>query len=592
MVNPVASSTKFGRGFFIILSRWWRAHRCRLLQLWAVGLLASLFLTSIAAFGDVISVQRALDILMYMRTQPHPSDVVIVTLDDYALDAPGHRQLIPRADLARLLGSLQRAGAAAVGLYVSLRTGGGAAAAEDAALARAIVEFARNGRHRLVVADTVLPERGPLADPAVTRFVTLSSPDIPEDRDRVVRRVASRTERDVPFAAALANSADIPRPGAVLRINYVGPSGSFPTISADAVAAAATDGARDPSLRGKIVLIGRAVTDSRDFHNTPVGLLSGIEIQANIVHMRLTHTFVRPTGWLVGFVMDMLAVLAAGVVMIAVRPLWGTLWCTAGALTVGVAASYIAVRHGYRVNFLVPVAAVALLGIGANAMAHRRLRVALGRYVSPQVAARIERNPADLAGERRQVSILFSDLRGFTTLSERIAPEQMALRLTEYFDAMAAVIFARHGMVNDFIGDAILAVFGAPLNDPDHARHAVDSACAMQQALEHLNQHWRAAGLVPLRMGIGIHTGEVFAGNVGGAGKMKYAVVGDTVNLASRVEGLNKELGTTMLITEATYHAAGLDMRVSDRGLVDIKGRQDPVRIYEVPALFLDDTTR
>ncbi len=577
----------------MILSRWWRARRRRLLQLWAVGLVASLFVTSIAALGDVVSVQRVLDILMYLRQPPKPSDVVIVTLDDHALDALGRRQLIPRDYLARLLRGLHRAGAAAVGLYVSLRTPG--VAAEDAALARAIVEFAGNGRHRLVVADTVLPQRGPLADPAVTRLVTLSTPDVPEDRDRVVRRVESRIERDLPFAVALANSADIPGPWAVLRINYVGPSGSFPTIPSDAIAAlaaAAADGARDTSLRGKIVLIGRTVRNGPDFHNTPYGPLDGIEIQANIVHMLLTHTFVRPTGWLVGSVMDMLAVLAAGVVMVAVRPLWGTLWCTAGALTVGVAASYVAFSHGYWVDFLFPVAAVALLGIGANAMTHRRLRVALGRYVSPQVAARIERNPADLAGERRQVSILFSDLRGFTTLSERIAPDQMAIRLTEYFDAMAAVIFAHHGMVNDFIGDAILAVFGAPLNDPDHARHAVESACAMQQALEHLKQHWRAAGLAPLQIGIGIHTGEVFAGNVGGAGKVKYAVVGDTVNLASRVEGLNKELGTTMLMTEATYHAAGLEMRVSDRGLVDVKGRQDPVRIYEVPAPSLEETAR
>ena len=137
-------------------------------------------------------------------------------------------------------------------------------------------------------------------------------------------------------------------------------------------------------------------------------------------------------------------------------------------------------------------------------------------------------------------------------------------------------------MVNDFIGDAILAVFGAPLDDPEHARHAVLSALAMVETLATLNERWSVEGLPALRMGVGIHTGEVFAGNVGRAGKVKYAVVGDTVNLASRVEGLNKELGTTMLVTEATYRAAGLDLEVKDRGPVSVKGREEPVRVYEV----------
>ncbi len=148
---------------------------------------------------------------------------------------------------------------------------------------------------------------------------------------------------------------------------------------------------------------------------------------------------------------------------------------------------------------------------------------------------------------------------------------------------MTAAIFAQRGMVNDFIGDAILAVFGAPLDDPEHARHAVLSALAMSETLAGLNQRWAEAGLPPLRMGLGIHTGEVFAGNVGLHGKVKYAVVGDTVNLASRVEGLNKDLGTIMLVTEATYRAACMDLPVKDRGLVNVKGREEPVRVYEVP---------
>jgi adenylate cyclase len=552
--------------------------------LWAVGLVAACAVTGASAMGYLESLQaRALDLLIYLQSPRQPSGLVIVAIDDAAFDALGRRQPLPRDYLARVLRGVTRAGAAAVGFDISLRTAGAPDA--DRALARAIVEFGEHGERRLVVAGTSLPESGPLADRAVARLVVPSAPDVPVDADAVVRRASLQVGRAPAFAAAVAN-VPVLDPAAVYRINFIGPAGSFLTIPSDAVAVIGdlgVDIAGDNPLRGRIVLVGGTFADGRDMHRTPYGLMPGVEIQANIVHMLVTGSLVRPAGWLAGFAVQLIAVLLAGLVMVVVRPLWGTVVCLVGALLLGVPASYVAFsRGGYWVDFLLPVAVTSLLGVGADVLARRRLRDALGRYVSPEVAARVERNPAELAGERRRVSILFTDLRGFTTLSERMAPTLMAERLTEYFDAMTATIFARRGMVNDFIGDAILAVFGAPLDDPEHARHAIESALAMGETLAGLNRRWQAEGLPPLRMGLGIHTGEVFAGNVGRAGKVKYAVVGDTVNLASRVEGLNKELGTTMLVTEATYRAAGLDLVVNDRGPISVKGREEPVRVYEV----------
>jgi len=543
--------------------------------------------TGASAMGYLESLQaHALDLLIYLQSPRQPSGLVIVAIDDAAFDALGRRQPLPRDYLARVLRGITRAGAAAVGLDVSLRIASEPEA--DRALARAIVEFGERGQRRLVVGGASLPERGPLADPAVGRLVVTSAPDVPVDGDAVIRRASLRVGGLPAFAAAVANAPG-PDPAAVYRINFIGPAGSFLAIPSDAVAAIGdlgVDIAGDNPLRGRVVLVGGTFADGRDVHQTPYGLMPGVEIQANIVHMLMTGSLVRPAGWLAGFAVQLIAVLLAGLVMVAARPLWGTAICLAGALLLGVPASYVAFsRGGYWVDFLLPVAVTSLLGVGADVLARRRLRDALGRYVSPEVAARVERNPAELAGERRQVSILFSDLRGFTTLSERMAPEQMAARLTEYFDAMTATIFARRGMVNDFIGDAILAVFGAPLDDPQHARHAIESALAMGETLAGLNRRWQAEGLPPLRMGLGIHTGEVFAGNVGRAGKVKYAVVGDTVNLASRVEGLNKELGTTMLVTEAAYREAGLDLALNDRGPISVKGREEPVRVYEVIGL-------
>jgi adenylate cyclase len=157
---------------------------------------------------------------------------------------------------------------------------------------------------------------------------------------------------------------------------------------------------------------------------------------------------------------------------------------------------------------------------------------------------------------------------------------------------MTNAIFARRGMINDFIGDGIMAVFGAPLTDPDHALHAVQSAVAMEQALSTLNQRWEAAGLPPLQMGIGIHSGEVFVGNVGGPVKLKYAVVGDPVNATARLESLNKDLGTQMLITEETRMPLKDWVEVKDRGEFVVKGRTQPLRVYELLAVHADSGLR
>jgi adenylate cyclase len=163
--------------------------------------------------------------------------------------------------------------------------------------------------------------------------------------------------------------------------------------------------------------------------------------------------------------------------------------------------------------------------------------------------------------------------------------EQVAAHLNEYFPAMIEAIFAERGMINDFIGDGILAVFGAPLPDADHAWRAARAAMGMQAALERLNEEWARRGVPTLRMGIGIHTGVVFAGNVGGPGRIKYTVVGDTVNVTARLEGVNKELGTTTLITAETREAIGGRVDTRYRGEVPVKGRAEALRVYELLAV-------
>ncbi len=180
------------------------------------------------------------------------------------------------------------------------------------------------------------------------------------------------------------------------------------------------------------------------------------------------------------------------------------------------------------------------------------------------------------------MTVLFSDIRGFTTVSERGEPEEIVRMLNEYFTRMVDIVFAHKGTLDKFVGDMVMALFGAPVDDPDHARHAVEAARAMIRELNRLNEKWAAEGRPRLDIGIGISTGPMIAGNIGSEAIMSYTVIGDAVNLGARLESLNKEYGTRIIISDATRDA--LPDRDAHRplGEVVVKGKTKPVAIYEV----------
>lgn len=221
------------------------------------------------------------------------------------------------------------------------------------------------------------------------------------------------------------------------------------------------------------------------------------------------------------------------------------------------------------------------------------IRATFGRYVSEDVARMLLETPGALnpGGEEREVTILFSDLRGYSTISERLAPSQIVEMLNSYMGAMADLVDGHGGCVIEFLGDAVLAVFGAPVSLPNHPEHAVRCALAMRERLGELNlrwaettlsQAWRAGGMDSLGMRIGIHTGSVVAGNLGSASRMKYAVIGDSVNVASRLETLNKTLDTSLLVSDVTLQRLPPDLArlATDRGEHEVKGRAQLVRVW------------
>jgi adenylate cyclase len=214
----------------------------------------------------------------------------------------------------------------------------------------------------------------------------------------------------------------------------------------------------------------------------------------------------------------------------------------------------------------------------------RKMKKLFGQYVSKDVYDQLVAHPelARLGGNRRQMTVLFSDIRGFTTFSERGEPEEIVAILNQYFTRMVDLVFEHEGTLDKFVGDMVMALYGAPLDDPDHADHAVETAIRMVEELGKLNERWKAEGGPELDIGIGINTGPMIAGNIGSHAIMSYTVIGDAVNLGSRLESLNKQYATRIIISDATRQQLKRKYVFRPLGDVIVKGKSKPVAIFEV----------
>jgi adenylate cyclase len=344
-------------------------------------------------------------------------------------------------------------------------------------------------------------------------------------------------------------------------------------------------------FRDAIVVVGATASATYDVFTTPVaGKMNGLEVHANVIDSILTRRTIEPASPAGGIALTVTAAVLVGVVGAFLGP-----WLTFGLSALAAAALVFATTWrfigGVWYPLLVPLVGVALTAVGDVAYEYfvegrekRRVKKIFSRFVSRDVYQQLLDNPAgaNLGGHRRTMSVLFSDIRGFTTMSEQGAPEAIVAQLNEYFSRMVPIVFAHKGTVDKFVGDMIMALFGAPLDDADHADHAVQTALAMSAGLAKLNREWRAHGRPPLDIGIGINTGEMVAGNLGSSDIMSYTVIGDEVNLGARLESLNKQYGTRIIISEATRTALRGQYDVRALGEVVVKGKTVPVRIYSV----------
>ena len=349
----------------------------------------------------------------------------------------------------------------------------------------------------------------------------------------------------------------------------------------------------DPAVfKNKIVFIGLTGAGLVDVFQTPMGggLMPGIQLHAAVADSLLANKFIGVAPTLSRVISTAGAAILVGL-MAALLPFTVAAAGAAVAAAAWIAIAVLTLRAGTWLNTVQPLAAVALALFAGTAYRYfvedyqkRVVKKLFGRYVSKDVFDQLMAHPdrAELGGKRREMSVLFSDIRGFTTVTEKGNAEALVNQLNEYFSRMVDVVFRHKGTVDKFVGDMVMALYGAPVDDPDHAEHAVATAVQMVRDLSELNRMWAARGMPQLDIGIGVNSGAMIAGNIGSASIMSYTVIGDNVNLGSRLESLNKDYGSRIIISDASRTRLTGNYDIRALGEVVVKGKTKPVAIFEI----------
>jgi adenylate cyclase len=385
----------------------------------------------------------------------------------------------------------------------------------------------------------------------------------------------------------------IVHPDAVGRmmINFHGDFGTYPYVSiADVVQRKFAPG----TFKGKIVLVGASATGIGDLRSTPFGGINypGVEIHANVIDNILNRYFLLRGANQV--VLDLLAIflfgLPLGLWLALAKPrsmLYGLFLLVPFGFGL-----WFAFLHGWWLNFIVPsgtlvanVGFVAMYRALVEEKEKRRVRGAFQQYLSPEVIRRLLQNPELVKPRKTEITVMFSDIRGFTSISEKLDAQELAALLNEYLTEMTQIVFRHSGTLDKYIGDAVMAFWGAPFEEHGHATNACHAALEMIARLKELQEKWRAAGKPVLDIGVGLCTGVASVGNMGSALRYGYTALGDTVNLSSRLEGLNKDYGTHILLSDTTRVAVEDPLLVwRELDLIRVKGKFQPVTLYELVA--------
>lgn len=379
-----------------------------------------------------------------------------------------------------------------------------------------------------------------------------------------------------------------------LLVNFYGPGYTFPHYSASALLHREVP---ENCLKDRLVVIGNTTMGLHDMRPTPFDpVFPGVELHCTVMENVLQGQFLRRSERSAAMV-DMGGLLGLALLFLVVQSrLRGISLAVAVAAMLG---GYVGITHvfflreGMWLNHVYPSLNLAVCYVGTTVHRYvkeerdkRKIRDTFSLYVHASVVEDVLAHPERLrlGGEKKELSVMFSDIRGFTTLSEKLPPEEIVPQLNDYLTRMTQVVFDHHGTLDKFIGDAIMAIFGAPVVQSDHAFRACATALDMIRTLRLLQQEWREKSLPALHIGVGINTGTMVVGNMGSERRFDYTVIGDNVNLASRLEGLTKMYGVNVIVSESTWEAAGGRFAGRELDVVRVKGKQRPVAIYQLVA--------
>jgi adenylate cyclase len=530
-------------------------------------------------------------------------DIVIVSIDSSSIQDIGQWPW-KRNTFANFFTALNTAPPSVVGLDVIFAEPSHTGEADDASLTKTLETLSYPLVMPLEAESLALTQNLPRAKSVLTprtsftknKNVSIGAVNLILDQDTVVRRfpssihLASSTVTSFALETLRRGGLNIPHePDLIERIVYAAPTGAIRRIPF-------TRALLEPTLlSGKIVFVGVTAPDLHDEQITPVDWgtkMPGVEIQAEIANMLLQGYSLSPLLPFYTVVWIILLALMPGIFffLFSRRTFLAILASavTGGISTLGILALF---AHGIIVPLIYTnlswLLSAGFLFTYRYLVAKRdikEIKGVFGKYVSREVLTVILENPnaVILGGEEREVTVLFSDIRGFTTLSEATAPSELVSVLNRYFTLMTNEVFKHQGVLDKYIGDAIMAFWGAPIADPHQADNALATAQGMIERLREFNAELAHEGRPMIDIGIGLYTGPAIVGNIGAESRFDYTVIGDTVNTASRLEGLNKEYKTHIIIGESTKQKLSETYTLSHLGGVKVKGKEQSIEIYSV----------
>lgn len=583
--------------------------KTKLLHSLGLGIIIAVFYTLLFLTGFLSMWQDRSADTQFLPRAPH-KDIVIIGIDDKSIQAIG-RWPWKRTVHAQLLEKLGK-NPIIIGYDVSFPESSNPD--DDAKLAQAITKTRR----------TVLPiEAGIVSfDGKITTVRRILQPiqmfnDVADvgivntvaGSDSVTRHIPAfsfndNQQQDEHFAVVISRAYLLakgkPDPtklikteNGLMRINYAGKPDTFPIYSFVDV----MNGSISPdAFKNKIVLVGATAINLHDNQITAVSAghpMSGVEIHANAIQTILQNKYLVDENKLMTIATIWIISLLTCVLMAFIPILPATIIVILSVIAYLI-YSFISFDHGTIRNIVFPVFAIitsyvalALYRYFVEYNQRRFLRKAFSLYVSPAVLDEIINHPQalSLGGTRREMTVFFADIAGFTSISERVPPDELSFMLNQYLTRVSQIIFAHKGVIDKFMGDAIMAFWNAPLYDKNHALNACKVALETEDEIKIIRREWQHLDVKNFSVRIGINTGEMVVGNMGSDMLFDYTVLGDHVNLGARLEGINKEYGTKIMISQYTYEQVEDDVVVRFLDTVAVKGKRNGVNIYELRAI-------